>query len=222
MSTIPTEALVAQLRWRYAVKKFDPARRIDAATWRALEETLVLTPSSYGIQPWRFVVVEDADVRAKLRPASWNQPQVTDASHYVVFAYRADLGEADVDRWVRRTAEVRGVPEETLAGFRRMLVGGIVRGMDTARRDHWAALQVYIALGSFMTAAALVGVDTCPMEGIEPAKYDEVLGLPAQGFRTVCACAAGYRAADDRAASLPKVRFPHDDVVRRMGTEQTC
>jgi nitroreductase len=216
MSTLSPEALVAQLRWRYAVKKFDPARRIPDATWRALEEALVLSPSSYGIQPWRFVVVEDAAVRARLRPASWNQAQVTDASHYVVFAHRADLGEADLDRYVRRTAEVRGVTEESLASFRRMMVGGVVKGMDTARRDQWAALQVYIALGGFMTAAAVIGVDTCPMEGIKPARYDEILGLSAEGYRTICACAAGYRAADDRSASLPKVRYPHDEVVRRV------
>ena len=216
MTTLTPDALLAQLRWRYAVKKFDPARKIPAATWSALEEALVLSPSSYGLQPWRFIVVNDPAVRALLRPASWNQPQTTDASHYVVFAARVALSEADVDRYVARIAEVRGVTAESLAPFRGMMVGGVVEGMPPERRDHWAAHQVYIALGNLMTAAAAIGVDTCPMEGISPAKYDEILGLAADGFHTVVACAAGYRAADDRLAAELKVRFAADDVIRRV------
>lgn len=216
MNHLSPDALLETLRWRYAVKQFDTTRKIAGPAWAALEETLALTPSSFGIQPWRFVVVGDAAVRAKLRTASWNQSQVTDASHYVVFAHRAALGEADIDRFVERMAGVRGVTVESLAPYRGMMVGAVVKGMDTAKRDHWAALQVYIALGNFMTAAAALGVDTCPMEGLDPAKYDEILGLPAQGYRTLCACAAGYRAPGDPYARAPKVRFATGDVVRHV------
>lgn len=216
MHTLTPSQLLETLRWRYAVKQFDATRKIPSDAWSAIEEALVLSPSSYGMQPWRFVVVEDAAVRAKLRPVSWNQSQVTDASHYVVFATKAVVTEADVDAFVARTAEVRGVPAESLAGYRNMMVGDFVKGPRSKIQFEWAARQTYIALGNFMTACAAIGVDTCPMEGLDPAKYDEILDLPAQGFRTVCACAAGYRAATDKYAAAPKVRFPLASVVKRV------
>lgn len=216
MSTLTSGEMVARLRWRYAVQRFDPARRIADDAWDALVQSLVLAPSSYGLQPWRFVDVRDPAVRAELRAASWNQPQVTDASHYVVLAIRTSLSEADVDRHVARVAEVRATPVASLAKYRAAMVRDVVERMPAARRDDWCARQTYIALGQFMTAAAAIGVDTCPMEGLDPARYDAILGLAAEGFHTVCACAAGHRAADDRGASLPKVRFATEDVVRRV------
>lgn len=216
MSTLTPADLAERMKWRYAVKKFDPTRPIPDAAWNALVESLVLSPSSYGLQPWRFVVVDDPAVRARLRPVSWGQSQVTDAARYVVFAARNEVTEADVDAFVRRICEVRGVTAESLASYRKMMLGGVVKGMSPETQRHWAGLQVYIALGTFMTAAAALGIDTCPMEGIEPAKYDEILGLPAQGFHTLCACAAGHRAPDDRSAEAPKVRFAVEDVVRHV------
>lgn len=216
MNTLTPQQLLASLRWRYATKKFDAARKIPADVWAALEETLVLTPSSYGLQPWRFVVVTDAAVREKLRAASWNQPQVTDCSHHVVFAARADMTEADVDRFVRRMSEVRGVPAESLAPYRGMMMGDVVNGPRHAAIGQWAALQCYIALGQFMLSCAALGIDTCPMEGISPAKYDEILGLPAEGYHAVVACPAGYRAADDKYAQAPKVRYAASDLIRRV------
>ena len=146
-------------------------------------------------------------------PASWGQTQPVDCSHYVVFAARAQNTEADVDHYLARTAEVRGAAPESLAGFKSILMGDVVNGPRGKVALEWAARQAYIALGNFMTSAALVGVDTCPMEGFEPAKYDEILGLPALGFRAVVACAAGFRAADDKYAELPKVRFPAGELI---------
>ena len=209
------EELLSALRWRYAVKRFDPARRIPAGTWAALEEALVLTPSSYGLQPWRFVAVTDPVLKASLVPLSWNQPQPADCSHYVVLARRAGITEADVDRFVARMAEVRGVPAESLGRFRGTMVGGLLQNAKPGAVDAWATNQVYIALGSLMTCAAALGIDACPMEGIQPAKYDEVLGLEAKGYSTVVACALGYRSASDKYASQPKVRFPLEDVLER-------
>jgi len=213
---IPTETLLAQLQWRYATKAFDPARKISDADWAALEQALVLTPSSYGTQPYRFIVITDAATRAKLVPLSWNQRQPADCSHYVVFAAREKNTEADVDRYLARIAEVRGVPVESQAGFKRMLLGDIVNGPRGQASLEWATRQAYIALGSFMTATALLGIDACPMEGIDPAGYDEVLGLPALGYRTVVACAAGYRATGDKYATLAKVRFPASELIVRV------
>lgn len=212
-TTITNEALLAQLHWRYATKAFDLARKITAADWAALEAALILTPTSYGFQPYRFVVITDQVTKENLVPLSWNQKQPAECSHFVVFAAMTNVKEANVDHYLARTAEVRGVAVETLAFFRKMLVGDIVTGPRSQQQFEWATRQTYIALGNFMTAAALVGIDTCPMEGIEPAKYDELLGLPAKGYNTVVACAAGYRAAGDKYASAPKVRFSADELV---------
>src|SRR4051812_43719937 len=117
MHPVPLDTALAQLRWRYAVKKFDPARTIDPRTWAALEDSLVLAPSSYGLQPWKFVVVEDPAVRRQLLPHSWGQAQVVDASHLVVFAVKENMNAADAERHVRRTSEVRGVPLAALDGY---------------------------------------------------------------------------------------------------------
>jgi nitroreductase len=212
-TTISTDTLLAALRWRYATKKFDPAKKIDASTWAVLEETLILTPTSYGMQPVKFLVLNDPALRAQLVPVSWGQTQPADCSHFVVMAARAQNTEADVTHFIARMAEVRGMAAEALDGFKNVLLGDVVHGPRGNVALEWATRQAYIALGNFMTAAALLGVDTCPMEGFEPAKYDEILGLPAQGFRAVVACAAGYRAADDKYAALPKVRFPANELI---------
>jgi len=213
---IPTESLGRALHWRYAVKKFDPARRIAPADWAALEEALVLTPSSYGLQPWKFVVVTDPATREKLLPASWNQRQVVDASHLVVFCIRKHLKTEDVDAFVRRTAEVRGVAVESLSRFRDMMVGDVVEGARSFVVNQWASNQTFIALGNFITSAALLGIDSCPMEGFEPARYDQILGLAKRGLAAVVLCAAGYRAADDKYSALAKVRFPVESVIERI------
>jgi nitroreductase len=212
-TTISTDTLLAALRWRYATKKFDPAKKIDASTWAVLEETLILTPTSYGMQPVKFLVLNDPALRAQLVPVSWGQTQPADCSHFVVMAARAQNTEADVTHFIARMAEVRGMAAEALDGFKNVLLGDVVHGPRGNVALEWATRQAYIALGNFMTSAALLGVDTCPMEGFEPAKYDEILGLPAQGFRAVVACAAGYRAADDKYAALPKVRFPANELI---------
>ena len=212
MPPVTPETVVEQLRWRYATKKFDPARTIPPATWAALEQALVLTPSSYGLQPWKFFVVTDPAVKAQLPAHSWGQRQPQDCSHMVVLAIRANVGEADIDRYVARVSEVRGQPVEALARFKQTMVGSLTNPPFDI--NDWAARQVYIALGQFMACAAVLGVDTCPMEGIDPAKYDEVLGIAAQGYQTVVACPAGYRAADDKYAQAPKVRFKTEDVIQ--------
>lgn len=213
MTPMTGSALIQQLKWRYATKKFDATKRIDPATWSALEEALVLSPSSYGLQPWKFLVVTDPALKTKLRAVSWNQAQVEDCSHHVVFLVKKDLGLPEIEHYVDRIAEVRGVSRESLAGYRGYMVSDLAEGPRAKTINEWAARQVYIALGNFMTAAAVLGVDTCPMEGLVPAKYDEILGLEDSGWATLCACPAGYRAADDKYADAPKVRFPREEVI---------
>lgn len=216
MNAASAQSLIAQLRWRYAVKKFDPTKKIPADQWQALEEALVLTPSSWGLQPWKFFVISDQALQDQLVPISWKQRQLADCSHVVVFAIKKDLAAADIDRYLARVTEVQGTPVEKLAGFRKLLMSSFAPPPEEFDVNHWATLQVYIALGNFMTSAAVLGIDTCPMEGIEPDKYDELLGLPAKGYATAVVCVAGYRAADDKYAALPKVRFKHEDVIEHL------
>lgn len=213
---ISADALLAQLQWRYAVKKFDATKKIPAADWAALEQSLILSASSYGLQPYRFVVVEDPAVRAQLPALSWGQTQTTDASHFVVFARRLAVTTADVDRYLARIAQVRGIGLDALAGLRGMLVGDIIEGPRSQWAAEWAARQAYIALGFLLTSAAALGIDACPMEGFSPADYDKVLGLEAQGLGAVCACALGYRASDDPYATAPKVRLPADELILKI------
>lgn len=216
MNPISADTLLGALRWRYATKKFDPDRRIDDATWNTLEQALVLSPSSFGLQPWRFLVITQPELKARLVPASWGQTQPAECSHFVVFTVRRGLDSKDVDRFLRRTAEVRGQPVESLDGYRKVVVSSLDRARAVGALDPWQTHQVYIALGQFMASAALLGIDTCPMEGIEPAQYDALLNLQETGYATVVACAAGYRAPGDKYASLPKVRFEAGDVIRRL------
>ncbi len=213
MKTINTEELLTQLNWRYATKQFDPQRKINPQTWAALEEALVLTPSSFGLQPWKFIVVTNPSTREKLVPVSWGQRQVADASHLVVFAIKQNLNEADIDAYLGRIVAVRSAARDSLNGYRDMMVGSLIKGRDEVARKIWAANQAYIALGNFLTSAAILGIDACPMEGLEPAKYDEILGLNQQGLSTVVAAAAGYRASCDKYAGVKKVRFPKTEVL---------
>jgi nitroreductase len=214
MSNESHQRILEALNWRYATKVFDAARKIPAGIWSALEQTLVLTPSSYGLQPYQFLIVADPAKRAALRPHSWNQSQVTDSSHYVVFTARTKMTEADVDKLIQRITQIRGIPAEALSMYRGMMVGDIVNGPRGRVAHEWAARQAYIALGNLMTAAAVLGVDTCPLEGLNPAEYDRILGLEGGDYKTVVACALGYRAADDKYAALAKVRYETSDLVR--------
>jgi nitroreductase len=216
MNTIRPEQLIHQLNWRYATKQFDSRRKISPETWATLEDALVLSPSSYGLQPWKFVVVTDPIVREQLSSVSWCHRQPADCSHVVVFAVKKDLSQRDIDNFIARIAQVRNVPVESLSDYRDMITGSIVHGLDNAGRNAWASRQVYIALGNFLNSAALLGVDACLMEDIEPAKYNEILGLDKLGLNAVVAAAAGYRAATDKYAVLKKVRFPKDELLVRI------
>ena len=216
MKNLSPEHLLEALHWRYATKKFDPTAKITPELWQTLESALVLSPSSFGLQPWKFVVVTNPLVKAGLVAHSWGQSQPADCSHLVVFAVKTGLDEAHVDRFLRRQVEVRGGSLESLGGYRGLMVNSLQRSAESGHLDTWQTHQLYIALGQFMTAAALLGIDTCPMEGIVPAEYDKALGLTDSGYRTVVACAAGHRSADDKYASQKKVRFPASEVVTHL------
>jgi len=152
------------------------------------------------------------ELRARLREASRGQAQVTDASHLVVFAAREATGAGDVDHFLESLARTRGLPLERLSGFRTTLIGDLVEGPRSAIAGHWAARQAYLALGNLLASAARLRIDACPMEGFDPAAYDELLGLRGSGYHTVCLCALGYRDPQDAYAQAPKFRFPEEEL----------
>jgi nitroreductase len=216
MNSINRTQLLEQLNWRYATKQFDQNRKINAHDWATLEDVLQLTPSSGGLQPWKFVVVTHPALRQQLRAAAYGQAQITDASHLVVFAAKKNFNETNVDAHINHVARSQGVSTETLAPLRNMLVGGIVQSMDEKSRDAWARNQVYIALGNLLTSAALLGIDACPMEGFDHAQYDQILGLSEQGLATAVVATVGYRLPTDKYSQAPKVRFPKDEVFLKI------
>jgi nitroreductase len=213
-ATTPAQ-LISALEWRYATKLFD-TKKLPADAWTALEKSLQLAPSSFGLQPWKFILVENPEIRAKLRPVSWGQSQVTDASHLVVFTRRTEMTEKDVQDFFDLMVSERKVEAQKIEAYRQMMIGGVVKGKDTPTQREWAARQVYIALGQLMAAAGVIGVDTCALEGIDPAAYDDILGLKGSGYETVVACAIGYRSADDKYAGMKKVRFPVSKVFQKV------
>lgn len=210
-----TDELIQKLQWRYATKVFDPTKTIDAKTWEAIEDSMLLTPSSFGLQPWKFIVVTDPATKERLLECSWNQRQVVDCSHLVVLCAHSSVSDEELEKLLSHTIEARGGEREALQGYYEMMQGFISRMTDEQLLS-WSKHQVYIALGQLMASAAVLGIDACPMEGIVPTEYDRILGLEDTSYRTVVACPLGYRSEDDKYAALPKVRYPKDEVIDRI------
>lgn len=213
MARVDNEILFAQMNWRYACKKFDPTMQIREADWNILAETLRLSASSYGLQPWKFIVVQNPELRSKLKDVSWGQSPVTDASHFIVLTYKEKMDENHIDKHIDNTAKVRGIEASQLEGYKKGMMGDLIKGPRSEVISWWAQRQCYIAMGSFLTTAALMEIDALPMEGLDPAAYDKILSLEGTGYKTVAAIACGYRAADDKFANAKKVRFDMKDVL---------
>ena len=201
-----------QLKWRYATKQFDTDKKIDDDTWNAIEDSLVLTPSSFGLQPWKFVVVTDPELKHKLREHSWGQAQVTECSHFLILCAKDDINPDDINALLEDTVATRGGQVEDLQGYGDIMRGFVDR-MSDEEKFQWAKNQVYIALGQLMATAAALEIDACPMEGIVPPEFDRILNL--EGYKTVVACAMGFRATDDHYAELAKVRFTKEALIQR-------
>lgn len=213
MNTVSSEAITAQLNWRYATKSFDSSKKISDQDWQLLADAICLTPTSYGLQPVKAIVVQNAAKRKELRAVSWNQSQVEDCSHFVVLATLKKVTEEYVKKYIARISEVRGVPAEQLKAYQDMMLGDIVHGPRSETAHFWAQRQAYITMGFLLETAALKGIDSCPMEGLDPAQYDKILGIAGSEFATVAAVALGYRSASDTYQNLKKVRFKQDQLV---------
>jgi nitroreductase/dihydropteridine reductase len=204
-------SLIEKLNWRYATKKFDHTKKLSAEQLDELLKAVQLSPSSAGLQAYKVIVVEDAAIKEQLRAAANNQAQLTDASQVIIFASETNLDEAYAKNYIDLVAKTRSVERETLAGFEQMLTGNINR-LDDAQKLAWSHKQTYIALGVLLTAAAELGIDACPMEGFNAAKFDEILGLKEKGLTTSVIAAIGFRAEDDMYSKLIKVRKPEEEL----------
>jgi nitroreductase len=212
MKPVDNQTLLKQLGWRYATKKFDASKKISPEDWKTLEQVLIATPSSYGLQPWHFVVVTSPAVKSQLHAAAHGQSQLVDASHVVVFTFNKKVDAAYVEKHMERISQTRGVPAEKLEGYKNVINGTIAR-QSTAENEAWSSNQVYIALGNLLTSAAMLGIDACPMEGIEAGKFDEILGLEKRGLKTLVIATLGYRSSEDHAGKFPKVRFHAHELI---------
>jgi nitroreductase len=209
------EGILEQLNWRYATKSYDRTRKVSAEDWKALEQALMLAPSSFGIQPYKFLVITDPEIREKLKPAAYGQPAVTDASHLVVVAYKKSLTDADIEHFVDRITEVRGQARETLGDYENVMKGSAQKATAGGYIETWNSRQAYIALGFLLETAALLGIDATPMEGFDAPQFNEILGL--DDYSAVVLAAVGYRdAGSDWLASLPKVRMPERELIERI------
>ncbi|MGK0290802.1 MAG: nitroreductase/dihydropteridine reductase [bacterium] len=204
--------LISQLNWRYAVKKFDSTKKLTEDQLDIVLESLRLSASSYGLQAWKFIVVNNPKLREELVQYSWGQEQVKDASHLIVMARPETITEEDVTKFVHSIAETRGVPKASLEGYEGMM-NSKINSLSEEDKVSWLSKQIYIALGTLLTTAAFEGIDTCPMEGFEPENYDKVLGLKEYGLKTVVVCPVGFRSSEDVYADLKKVRYEKEDVV---------
>ncbi len=205
------EQIITALKWRYAVQKFDPNMPVARQDVETILEAARLAPSSFGTEPWQFIVVDNEDIRQKLYDEASPQAKVIDAPYFVVIASRKGKKELIADERVERTAKITGAPKDTLQGLH-STVAGFVGSLSDSGFTTWAENQTYIALGMMVETAALLGIDSGPMTGFDHDKFDEILGLSQKNLRSVSAIAFGYR-GDDPAAERPKVRRDSDEVI---------
>ena len=204
--------LIENLNWRYAVKRMT-GKKVPQQKVNAILEAARLSASSAGLQPYKIIVVEDEAIKKQLQPAAYNQPQITEASHLLIFAAFEKITAQDIDDFINLQASVKKVSTESLAPFKERLVSTILPRTE-AENFNWAARQSYIALGTALIAAANEAVDATPMEGFDPAAFDEILGLKALGLKSVAMLVLGYRdEANDFLAKAPKVRKEMKDFV---------
>lgn len=207
--------IVSALNWRYATKKFDETRKVSDKNINTILNATNLSASSYGLQPYQFVIIEDKSIQEALVPASYNQPQVAQASHVIVLAARTDIDEAYIREYASYTETVRGLEKGSLDQYAGQMVGSIT-SMSQEQRIEWAAKQTYILLGTMLATCATLGIDTCPMEGFVPAQYNEILGLDKQNLHAALVVPIGYRADDDPNGQFAKVRLPLDEMVLKI------
>lgn len=207
--------IVEQLKWRAAIKQFDTTKKVSEGDFELLLEVLRLSPSSLGLQPWKFIVVENSALRERISEIGYGQSQFLTASHLLVLCSRTDLSDEYINSYLDSVFRIRNVDPSTLVGYHKMIVGSIEE-KGTSGIVQWNTNQLYIALGVFLTACAIGQIDACPMEGFDTLKCDEILGLTDGQYHSRVICAVGYRAPEDQISKIKKVRFAKEEIIVKM------
>lgn len=197
--------------WRYATKKFDATQKVSAEDFETIKKAIQLSASSYGLQPYQVFVVETPELRQKIQPAAWGQSQIVDAAYLFVFANKVNFGAADIDAYLQLMASTRQIPIESISGYGDFMKSKITT-LPADVLSTWTSKQTYLALGNLMNVAAELRIDVTPMEGFEPEKVNEILGLTDLGLNASLLATVGYRHADDATQHYAKVRKPLDEL----------
>lgn len=204
-------SILHKLQWRYATKKFDPEKIVAEEDITELLKAMNLSASSSGLQPYKFIVIHNKELQQQLRSVSFDQPQITDASHLIVIVAKNEVSPEDIKAYVSRTAEIRNIAA-SLDGLEQSLLKGIA-SKNPIEQLQWAQRQCYLPLATLLIAAADLKIDTCPMEGFIPEEYDRILGLSEQGLHATVIAAIGYRSREDNLQHAKKSRRTLDDIV---------
>ena len=202
---------IKNANWRYATKKFDATKKVSKEDLETLKEAIRLSASSFGLQLYKVIIVDNPELRAKLQPASWGQTQIVDASHLIIFANQTKFSDADVDAYLNNATTTRNLPQGSLSGYGDYMKGAL-NAMPEALRPNWTAKQTYIALSNLLNAAAELNIDATPMEGFIAEQYNEILGLDKLNLNAAVIAAVGYRHEEDATQNYAKVRKSNDEL----------
>lgn len=203
---------IESLQWRYAVKKFDETKSLSTDQLQVLKDAFNLTATSYGLQPIKLVIVNNKSIQKELVPHTWNQQQVAQASHVLVICIQNSITSTDVENYFNTVKAIRNTPDNIINPFKEYLKGAITEKSGNELKA-WAKNQAYIALGNLLTVCAIEKIDSCPMEGFIPEKYDDILGLAEHNLTSVLVLPVGFRAEDDFMKDLKKVRKDPKEVL---------
>jgi nitroreductase len=208
-------SFIENQQWRYATKKFDASKKISASDFEILKEAIRLSSSSYGLQPYQVIIVENSELRKKIQPVAWGQSQIVDASHLFVFANIINFGEEGIDAYLNNMIRTRGLSAEAVSGYGGFMKSKIVP-LPQEDKNAWTSKQTYLALANLMNAAAELKIDVTPMEGFEPEKVNEILGLNQIGLNATLLAPVGYRHEEDATQFYAKVRKSNEELFIKM------
>lgn len=206
---------IQSLQWRYATKKFDATKKVSEKDLETILESVQLSASSYGLQPYHAFVITDKEIRKKLQPVSWGQTQIVDATYLIVFANKVKVDTEWIDGYLHNVSKTRSTPTENLKDYGDFMKSKILP-LTKDQQDNWTAKQVYIALANLMSSAAQLEIDTCPIEGFEADAYNEILGLKEKGLNACVVAAVGYRADEDETQHYAKVRQSKEELFTHI------
>lgn len=202
---------IKNANWRYATKKFDTTKKVSKEDLETLKEAIRLSASSFGLQPYRVIIIENPELRAKLQSAAWGQSQIVDASQLIVFANITNFGETEIDSYLANITETRGLPADALKGYGDFMKSKILTLPEDVR-NNWTSKQTYLSLGNLLNAASELKIDVTPMEGFEPEKVNEILGLGKLGLNASLLATIGYRHEEDATKHYVKVRKSNEEL----------